>query len=206
MKETGSVSGHERPERVEVIDSRLILDDFFVIEEARLRHGKFDGGMTGELRRLRLIRGDAAACLPYDPERELFVFVEQFRWPPWSIGSEGWLLEIPAGIVSKGEKPEECIARELREETELVPKRIEHVLTFFSTPGGSTERIFLYFAQVDSEGVSGRIAGAPEEDEDIRVITLSYEEAWERCRDGRIHDGKTILALYAFRERQDQRS
>lgn len=195
-------SGGERLSKVEVVGQRVILDDFFAIEEAILSHAKFDGTMTGRLRRLRLIRGDAAACLPYDPVHRLFFFVEQFRWPPWSIGQEGWLIEIPAGLLAPGEDPAGCMARELQEEAGLVAKKLEHVFTFFATPGCSTERIYLYLAEVDGGGAAGRIAGAPTENEDIRVLAIPYAEALRMAWDGRICDGKTLLALFAFRERK----
>jgi len=186
---------------VEVLSRRTIMDDFFVIEEVYLRHGRFDGGMTGKLRRLRLIRGDAAACLPYDPRRKRFFLVEQFRWPPYSIGEPGWLLEIPAGLLSPGEAPEVCMARELEEETGMRAEKLTPLLTFFSTPGGSTERIFLFTAEVEGSGAEGRLAGAPEENEDIKVRSFTYEEAFKMVWEGRIRDGKTILAILAFKDR-----
>jgi ADP-ribose pyrophosphatase len=189
------------PSKVEIVRQRVLLDDFLFVEEAVLRHETFAGTMTGEVRRLRLIRGDAAACLPYDPVRRLFFLVEQFRWPPCSIGAGGWLIEIPAGIVAAGEDPADSMARELREETRLEARRLEHIFTYFATPGGSTERIFLYLAEVDGEGAAGRIAGEPSETEDIRVAAVPYEEAWRMTADGRIADAKTLLALLAFRQK-----
>ena len=190
-----------RPERVDVRRRRILLDDFFVVEEAILRHETFDGSTTGDVRRLRLIRGDAAACLPYDPALRSFFLVEQFRWPPHSIGAGGWLLEIPAGLVGAGEDPADCMRRELQEETGLLARRMEHVFTFFATPGGSTERVFLYVAEVDGAGAAGRIAGQVAEDEDVRVCAVPYAEADGLMETGRICDAKTLLALLAFRQR-----
>jgi nudix-type nucleoside diphosphatase (YffH/AdpP family) len=190
-----------QPMTVEVLRRRKLLDDFFLIEEAFLRHDRFDGARTGELRRLCLVRGDAAACLPYDPVERRFFLVEQFRWPPSSVGVYGWLMEIPAGLVDAGEDPAACMARELEEETGLAARRLDHVFTYFATPGGSTERIFLYLAEVEGAGAAGRLKGKPSENEDIRVHAVPYEEAWNMMKDGRIADGKTLLALLAFRER-----
>jgi ADP-ribose pyrophosphatase len=195
-----------RPEKVEVLSRRRLLDDFLVVEEARLRHERFDGTMTGDVRRLRLVRGDAAAALPYDPARRCFYLTEQFRWPVHSVGVPGWFLEIPAGIVSPGEVPASCMLRELREETGLEPRKWEHAFTYFASPGGSTERIFLYVAEVDGTGASGRVGGEAAENEDIRVVAVPYANVDEMLAQGRICDGKTIIALLAFRERQAQRA
>ncbi len=195
-----------RPEKVEVKSRRRLLDDFLVVEEAMLSHEKFDGTMTGDVRRLRLIRGDAAAVLPYDPARRCLYLIEQFRWPVHSVGGNGWLLEIPAGIVSPGEVPASCMLRELREETGLEPMKWEHVFTYFASPGGSTERIFMYLAQVDGTGASGRVGGEAEEHEDIRVVAVPYAKVDELFAEGRICDGKTAIALLAFREREAKKA
>ena len=188
--------------RVEILKEKLVLDGFFRVKEALLRHEKFNGQMTPPLRRLRFLRPPAAACLPYDPERREIVLVEQFRWPPYSVGDPGWLWEIPAGIVAEGEDPAECMKRELREEAGLEVAELEPVLTYFSTPGTTTEKIYLYFARVSTAGLEGRVGGAEEENEDIRVHVLSYEEAWRKVQEGVIRDGKTLLALLLLRERE----
>jgi ADP-ribose pyrophosphatase len=195
-------SANDRPSKVEIVSREVVFDDFFTIETAILRHATFSGGMTREVKRLALLRGDAVACLPYDPGQRQFFFVEQFRWPPWTTGEEAWLTEIPAGMVSSGEDPADSMARELREETGLVATNIEHLYTYYSTPGGSTERIFLYLAEVDGAGAAGRIAGEASETEDIRVTAVPFEEAFAMAREGRISDGKTLLALLAFRDRK----
>jgi ADP-ribose pyrophosphatase len=189
-----------RPSKVEVLRTTRLLDDFFVVEESIIRHEMFDGSITGDLRRLCLNRGDAAACLPYDPARRLVFFVEQFRWPPRVIGESGWLVEIPAGLVAPGEDPADCMRRELLEETGLAARDLRHILTYFASPGGSTERIFLYLASVDGAGAEDRLAGQTSEHEDIRVMAVPYGEAWAMAADGRIADGKTLLALLAFRD------
>ncbi len=199
-------SASDRPSKVEIVSRDVVFNDFFVIETAILRHATFRGGMTKEVKRLALLRGDAAACLPHDPRHCQFFFVEQFRWPPWTTGDEAWLTEIPAGMVGSGEDPADCIVRELREETGLEAKKLEHLFTYYSTPGGSTERIFLYLAEVDGAGAAGRIAGEPSETEDIRVMAVPYEVAWVMVREGRIRDGKTLLALLAFRDLKDRSS
>ena len=191
-----------KPEQVAIKSRKVILDAFLRIEEAVLQHDRYDGSKTGDVRRLRVIRGDAAACLVHDPALRCFFFVEQFRWPPYSVGGPGWLIEIPAGIVSPGEEPAACMKRELMEETGLEARKLEHLFTYFATPGGSTERIFLYLAEVDGAGAAGRIAGEASENEDIRVVSIPVDEVWDKLTDGSICDGKTLLALYAFRDRQ----
>lgn len=115
---------------------------------------------------------------------------------------EAELLEIPAGTLDPGEAPAECAARELTEETGYRAERLEPLLSFYSTPGILDERMHLFQATGLSPGPT-----AHESSEQIRVVTMTLEEALEAVRQGRVTDGKTIVALLYYdrfvRERED---
>ena len=107
----------------------------------------------------------------------------------------GWLIEIIAGMIDRGEQPEASIRREIEEELGYRADHIEHIATFYVSPGGSSERIWLYYAEVGEAGHVSAGGGLAGEHEDIRVVSISPEEARTALKDGRIADAKTIIGL-----------
>jgi ADP-ribose pyrophosphatase len=122
------------------------------------------------------------------------LFTEQFRFPALEKGP-GWLLEIIAGMIDAGEAPEGALRREIAEELGYGVDRVEHIATFYVSPGGSSERIWLYYAEVSEGGRVSEGGGLPGEHEDIRVVSLTAEEARTALADGRLVDAKTIIGL-----------
>jgi ADP-ribose pyrophosphatase len=100
------------------------------------------------------------------------------------------LLEIPAGKLTPGEDPEECAARELVEEIGLRPRRLEHLATYYTTPGFTNERFFLYFTDsVEPE------PGKTDEGEVIEVERRPVSTVRELISSGEVRDAKTLLGL-----------
>lgn len=128
-------------------------------------------------------RGDAVAALVYDTKKEEYILAKQFR-----VGSESELIEVVAGMVDKGEEPEQSIKREIEEETGYQVDSLEHLHTFYSSPGGTTERVMLYYAEVSDQHQEG--GGNDHEHEHIEIIRLSGEEL-EKLQ---TPDAKTIIA------------
>lgn len=103
------------------------------------------------------------------------------------------LLELPAGTLDPPESARRCAARELTEETGYVAGKIRALVSFYSSPGICTERMFAFVATDLRDGRS-----APEPGEDIRVETLTWPQALRAIRAGRIVDAKTIAALLYY--------
>jgi ADP-ribose pyrophosphatase len=189
--------------KVEVLSRRRLLDDFFKVDEVVLRHERVDGRMSPPLRRLNLDRGDAVAVLLFDLPRQQVILVRQFRYPTWPRG-QGWILEIVAGLVDPGESLEAAAIREVMEETGYRPTRLEPVMSFYATPGGSSERIALFCAEVDPADHEGPGRGCEDEHEDIEVVEMPAAEAWAAVDRGEIVDAKTILALLWLQRRVER--
>ena len=111
--------------------------------------------------------------------------VRQYRHP-----AVRYLLEVPAGTLAKGERPEIGAARELKEELGLVAARLEKLSEFFVSPGFCEEKMWVYLATELSEGEQ-----ALEDDEIIDVVRLPIAEALEMITSGEIEDAKTIIGL-----------
>ncbi|MCP3673847.1 MAG: ADP-ribose diphosphatase, partial [Gammaproteobacteria bacterium] len=65
---------------------------------------------------------------------------------------------------------------------------------FFATPGGSTEKLWLYCAKVDASDAAG-IFGLENEDEDIRTFTMNLDEVAKGLDDGLFENATSIIAL-----------
>jgi ADP-ribose pyrophosphatase len=115
------------------------------------------------------------------------LLVRQFRS---ALGAP--LLEIPAGTLGEGEEPLACALRELEEETGYSAGQMEKLYAFYSSPGFSNERIWLFLATDLSPGPQ-RL----ETDEIIEVVKLPLSTALEMVAEGDVCDGKSILGLIA---------
>ena len=111
--------------------------------------------------------------------------VRQYRHP-----AVRYLLEVPAGTLAQGERPEIGAARELKEELGLVAARLEKLSEFFVSPGFCEEKMWVYLATELSQGEQ-----ALEDDEIIDVVRLPIGDALEMITSGEIEDAKTIIGL-----------
>lgn len=137
----------------------------------------------------------AAAIVPLKDDGTV-VLVRQYRH---AVG--GYIDEIPAGKLHPGEDPRECAARELEEEIGFRAASLEHLISFFTTPGFTDELIHIYKATGLTPGIQrlGR-------DEILDVIEISVEQAMDRIAEGTIRDGKTIVGLQMVSLRQTRRT
>jgi nudix-type nucleoside diphosphatase (YffH/AdpP family) len=190
--------------RVDVRSRRRLLDDFFKVDEAQVSFERFDGSMTPPVRRLVFERGDSVAAVVFDRDAERLLLTEQFRFPTLEKGP-GWLLEIIAGMIDAGEQPEESLKREIEEELGYRAHRIEHIAAFYVSPGGSSERIWLYYAEIGAADRVSAGGGLAREQEDIRVVWISLDEASAALKDGKIADAKTLIGLQWFQARHPSR-
>jgi ADP-ribose pyrophosphatase len=181
--------------RIEILSKKEIFKKaIFRIDEVHLRHELFSGGMSGELVRLNLNRGDSAAVIMHDQDEDTVILTEQFRYPTYEK-SGGWLLEIPAGSVEKGEDPQQTIQREILEEIGYECEKFQFISTFYVSPGGTSERIHLYYASVNPKNQVAKGGGLVEEGEDIRVVVLKVNAALRMIDEGKIQDAKSIIGL-----------
>jgi ADP-ribose pyrophosphatase len=176
-----------------------IFDDFFQIDELIVSHMQRDGTMSAEQRRLVFERGDSAAVLILNTDAQRVVLVEQFKAPTLGKGlGGGWITEAVAGMVDRDETAETAAIREAMEETGYRLRELTPIATFFSSPGGTSERICLYYAPVcdtDKIGDGGGI-----DDEDIEVKSIPVDELFAMLAANRIEDPKLLIAALWLRD------
>ena len=171
-----------------------LLDDFFKVDRFFVRLPKLDGTLSGPRKQLVLDRGDAVAVLLFRPETQTIILIKQFRFPA-SQKVDGWLLEVVAGMVDDGENPEEAAKRETLEESGYDVRELELIAEFFPTPGGSNERIYLYYAEVSAGMRTADGGGLVSEGEDIEIVEVGLDQAASMMQQGRLQDAKTLIAI-----------
>jgi ADP-ribose pyrophosphatase len=179
---------------VELIEKQAAFSGYFRIDRFRLRFPLYEGGMSREVEREVLERGQVAAVLLVDPDWDRVVLIEQFRPGPYAAGEQPWLIEAVAGIIEGTESAEEMARREAREEANCEITDLFPIMRFFTSPGASTESVALFCGRVDSTDAGG-VHGLEEEGEDIRVMVVSVSEALSLLHEGKIVNAKTIIAL-----------
>lgn len=189
--------GLDSPSKVERLEETIIHKGFMGFSRLRLRHERFDGGMTPVIEREICQRGNAVALILYDPARDLLVMVEQFRAGALAADCDPWMLEFVAGMVEPGENAVDVALREAQEEAGCRPYGVRHVYTMLPSPGGCTERVEILFGLVDSQGLGG-LHGLAEEAEDIRVHLVPAEAAIRWMDEGHVASGFTLLGLNWF--------
>ena len=188
--------------RVIVRSKRRVFDGYFKLDEVTVSHRQFDGTMSADKQLLIFERGDAVAALIFNRDSGEVVLVEQFRAPTLEKGrNDGWMIEAPAGMIRGDESPEQAVIREVFEETGYRIEDPEHIATFFSSPGGTSERIFLFYAVVEDADRTGPGVGNREDGEDIRVVTMTVEDLFDRLRKAAVEDPKLIIAAHHLKDR-----
>ena len=128
----------------------------------------------------------AAAILAFD-EKGKIILVRQHRFP------RGYVLEIPAGTLDKGESPKRCALREIQEETGYKAKGMTHLITYYPSVGYNTEAIHCFVAS----GLT-RVKTKLDTDEFITVKKMELPKLIKLIKSGKIIDSKTICAVMVY--------
>jgi ADP-ribose pyrophosphatase len=154
---------------------------------------------NGGLTRREIVEHPNSVCVvPLDDQGRVLL-VRQYRKP-----AERTLLEVPAGGVEEGEEPDGCVQRELQEETGYSAEHIQHIASFWTTPGFCTELMHTYLATGLKPGTLKQ-----EADEDIQLVRVPLRDVPGLIRRGEIQDAKSIasllMVLFIFKEERWKR-
>jgi ADP-ribose pyrophosphatase len=181
--------------KVEIKKTERLFDGFFKLDRTWLRHETPNGTMSPVVVRLNVERGDGAAVLLVNRDRDTVILIRQFRYATWLRGDGGWILEIPAGTVPPGRAPSQIARSELVEEVGYRPARLRRLMTFYSTPGTTTERTHLFYGEVHDRHKVGVGGGLDSEHEFIEVLEVPVARALQMLNRGTLRDAKTIIAI-----------
>lgn len=190
-KQLAKFSKHD----VKVAPIESLYKGFFNINLYQFEHALFAGGQSDTIRREILERGDAVAVLPYDIASDSILLIEQIRIGAIKSKPSPWLLECIAGMTDGSTDYENVAKREAFEEAGLELTELEFMLSYLSSPGGSTERLYLYLAKADLSQLSSGIYGLETEGEDIKTHIVSFTDAMARLKNGEIDNAATVISL-----------
>jgi len=129
----------------------------------------------------------AAAILAFD-ENGKVILVKQHRFP------HGYILEIPAGTLEKGETPISCAYREIIEETGYEAKKMSKLISYFPSVGYNKEEIHIFVAS----SLKKKFELELDNDEFITVVKMDIKKLIGKIKTGKIIDSKTICAVMVY--------
>lgn len=141
----------------EITDKKTVYEGHRKIEEVTIKNGE------KEIKREVLKMGNGVGAIIKDTVKNKYIFVSQYR-----AGAEGLMVEIVAGKIDEGEKPEEAIKREIMEETGYKVDYVNHIKDFYTCPSGLDEIISVFYAEVSEQVNEGGGIG----DEEISIVEV----------------------------------
>ena len=183
----------EAAERVQVIESQVLSDDWYLLKKTIFDFRRADGTWQRQQRET-YDRGNGATLLLYQLARRRVILIRQFRFPAFVNGHDGMLVEAPAGLLDT-QTPEQRIRAEVMEETGYRVGEVRKIFEAFMSPGSVTEKLFFFVAEYDAASRVSAGGGIKAEGEDIEVLELAFDEALAMIVRGEIVDAKTIMLL-----------
>ena len=179
--------------KVRIIGSEVLSDDWYLLKKYTFDFPRRDGEWQRQTREV-YDRGNGAAILLYNVARQTLILTRQFRCPLYVNGHDGFLLEVPAGLLDNL-APEERIKAETEEETGYRIDHVQKVFDAFMSPGSVTEKLSFFIAEYDASQQTGDGGGVKEEGEDIEVVEMTWSDALAAIESGEIADAKTIMLI-----------
>ncbi len=180
---------------VKIISTETLSDNFSPLKNITFRFEKRNG-TTEEMSREVYLSSNGVAVLLYNNQTNTVVLTKQFRMATYvNKNATGMMLEVCAGIIEENEDPEEAVIRETEEETGYRVENVRKIFEMYMTPGSVAEMLYFFIAEYTSQQKVNEGGGLDYENEDIEVIELPFEDAYDKIESGEIKDAKTALLL-----------
>lgn len=179
--------------RVKILDTTLLSDSWAHLSKITFDYLRDDGQWQRQVREV-YNRGDGAAILLYNLERRTVVLIKQFRMPVYLNDNDGFMIEVPAGVLEQN-SPESTVLSEAEQETGYRVTDLRKLFSAYVSPGSITEQIHFFCANYSDKDKVGEGGGLDGEGEDIEVMEVPFDDALEWIKAGQIEDSKTIVLL-----------
>lgn len=138
----------------------------------------------------------AVAIVAVDAQ-ERVVLVQQYRHP---VRRELW--EVPAGLLDvPGEDPLAAAQRELWEEADLRAEQWEHLIDYYTTPGGSDEKLQVFLARDLQEVPVAERFERRDEEQHMEIRFIPVHEALESVLSGGMMNPSTVVGILAYAQK-----
>ncbi|MEM7085407.1 MAG: GDP-mannose pyrophosphatase NudK [Bacteroidota bacterium] len=179
---------------IEIKETEILSDHWYILKKVSYNYRNKDGSWELQTREA-YDRGNGATILLYNSEEKKVILTSQFRLPTYINGNkDGMMIEACAGLLDQ-DNPEDCIRKETEEETGYKVSKVRKIFEAYMSPGSVTEILYFFIAEYTHDMKVSEGGGLAEEQENIEVLELDVEEAYEMVRNGKIKDAKTIMLL-----------
>lgn len=134
---------------------------------------------------------DWATALAMTEDNQV-VMVRQYRHGLGVISTE-----LPGGVIDNHERPEDAIARELREETGYEFESIEEIGKVSPNPATSTNYMHMFLARGGKKVAEQKLDAT----EDVEVLILSIEDFKQMLRENKIVQSLHVTTAFYALER-----
>jgi len=183
---------------IKIQKEEILSDNWYILRKFTYDF-KLKNGSWQTQSREAYDRGNGATILLYNLEQKSVILTRQFRLPSFVNGNpSGMLIEACAGLLDK-DSPEDCIRREVEEETGYKVSHVRKIFEAYMSPGSVTEILYFFIAEYAASMKVHEGGGVEHEQEEIEVLELPFEKALAMIDDGEIRDAKTIMLLQHLR-------
>lgn len=180
------------------IKEKILSNTWKPLKLFSYQYTRTDGRTEAQVREV-YDKGDGAAVFMYNKKTQKVLMTKQFRMPAYINGlAKGIVTEVPAGMLDNDD-PETCIIKEIEEETGYKIPKVTKVSDCFMTPGAVTEITYMFVAEYDDSMKTSNGGGLANEQEDILVFEMTFDEVKRSVKNNEIRDAKTlVLFQYAW--------
>ena len=175
------------------LSQHVLSDDWGTLTKHTFAYRRRDGAWQEQTREA-YDRGNGATCLLHDPEADCVLLTRQFRLPVFLNGGADALIEAPAGLL-EGASPATRMRDELIEETGFQVDALTHLFDIYMSPGSVTEYLAFFKGTYARGNQTGDGGGVYAEGEDIEVLHVALQDAFQMIQTGEICDAKTVILL-----------
>lgn len=173
---------------IRIIKEDILSNNYFQLKNLTYEQRRKNGSWQRQTREVYASASGVAVLL-----------TRQFRPGARLAGHDGFMIEVPAGILDDA-SPEDRIRAELMEETGYEARKLRKLMTLFASPSSLTEQVHYFLGEYTKADKKEEGGGEEDEGEDIEVLEMDVDQALRQVRDGGICDAKTVILLQALRE------
>jgi nudix-type nucleoside diphosphatase (YffH/AdpP family) len=179
---------------IEIKDIEVLSDNWATLRKITYQYKKKDNTWETQIREA-YDRGNGAAILLYNKDNKTIILTRQFRMPTFLNGNEnGMMIEVCAGVLDQ-QNAEDCIRKEIEEETGYSIKDVHKIFEVYMSPGSVTEIVYFFVGEYSQDMKSSDGGGLDDEQENIEVLEMLFDKAYGMIASGEIKDAKTIMLL-----------
>ena len=179
---------------IEIKDIEVLSQNWATLRKITYQYKKKDNTWETQIREA-YDRGNGAAILLYNKGNKTIILTRQFRMPTFLNGNEnGMMIEVCAGVLDQ-QNAEDCIRKEIEEETGYSIKDVHKIFEVYMSPGSVTEIVYFFVGEYSQDMKSSDGGGLADEQENIEVLEMLFDKAYGMIASGEIKDAKTIMLL-----------